>query len=202
MEDGWMECGGQSASSCQQRHPTDFPKGKLHGLGPQFMPLQMIMRSFATASSKKVVEKASGPTKQVFNKKLKNIKASKNDGHQIGVNRTAPLTRALFAVDPEYVSAAEASRSNPSEVQKREIIEAAWSRHEKARKVEQAVCENAFLSSKLNALKELKKVSERLFSEAVKVDYSLPPTHRRIATLSPPSLAGFPIKQDGLSDPM
>lgn len=141
-------------------------------------------RHFSTAAVK---------TKQVFNKKLKQSRTS--GAPQIGVNRTAPLSQALFHVDPAYVEAAQSIQSNPEESQRRLVIEAAWKRYEAKLQAERDAWEAAFVRSKLNALHELRQVSEKLYLAAVQPDYSLPPIHRRMATFSPPDPERFPFKQ-------
>jgi hypothetical protein len=129
-------------------------------------------------------------------KKMKDIRSSASNTGQIGVNRTAPLTQALFHVDPNYVKAAEEARSNPAETRKRTVIEAAWERHEANRRARQESWETSLVQSKIKALEALREVSELLFQRAVRIDYSLPPVYRRMATLTPPDPEKFPIQQE------
>lgn len=151
----------------------------------------------AAAKTKKPVKEKTGPTKQVLMKNKKsNAFASNNAGGQIGVNRLAPLTQALFNVDPECIQAAEASRSNHAEMHRRKVIELAWNKLSLEKMAEQAEWERAFLQSKTKALLELKKVSPKLYKDAISFDYTIAPIHQRPATLTPPSLDKFPYKQE------
>lgn len=155
---------------------------------------QIFRRSFAVAAVKK--GSSEKKTKQVFMKKMKDIRSSSSSDGQIGVNRTAPLTQALFQVDPNCVKAAEEARSNPGEMKRRVVIEAAWERHEAYRNAEINTWEQSYLQSKIKALLALREVSEILFKRAVRLDYSLPPVYRRFATLAPPEPDKFPIQQE------
>ncbi len=153
------------------------------------------LATFATAAVKRGNEKAR-PTKQVLMKKMKSNKNSIGASvPQLGVNRVAPLTQALFSVDPACREAAEASRANPAEMRRRQIIDIAWEHHESQRAAEQSQWESNFIRSKMEALTELRKVSEILYNYAIQLDYSLPPVHRRMPTLTPPHPDHFPIKQ-------
>lgn len=152
----------------------------------------LAVRGYAAAA---VQKKASAPSKQVFMKKMKESRSA-SASSQVGVNRVAPLTAALFNVDPQVKEAAVQARSNPQEQQRRELIEAAWRRHEANRKHAQAEWEAAYVQGKMEAMQELQKVSGRLYQMACRVDYSLPPVHRRMATLTPPHPEHFPVKQD------
>lgn len=154
------------------------------------------LRSYATAAAKKTNDKGL-KTKQVFMKKMKASRAA-SPPSQIGINRTAPLQHALFSVDPAHKFAARASASDKTEQQRREIIELAWSRHEGQRRAEREAWEQAFVEGKVRALNELREVSPRLFAQATKVDYGLPPVYRRLATYTAPNPDKFPITQEPL----
>jgi hypothetical protein len=152
------------------------------------------IRTYATAAAKKGADKSGLKTKQVFMKKMKASKAAAASGPvQIGVNRTAPLQQALFSIDPAYRQAAESSNGNQLEQQRRKIIDEAWKRHEENRIGAMTAWEEEFIRGKLKAMKELEEISPRLFAAAIKIDYSLPPVYRRIATATPPHPDKFPI---------
>lgn len=153
------------------------------------------IRSYATAAAKKSNGKGV-KTKQVFMKKMKASKAASHSPGQIGINRTAPLQQALFSVDPAYKSAAKASSTDSAEQRKREVIETAWRRHEANRRAEMLAWEHCFLEGKVKALNGLREVSPRLFALATRLDYSLPPVYRRLATFTAPHPDKFPITQD------
>lgn len=159
------------------------------------MLTQIFRRPFAVAAAKKGAT-SEKKTKQVFMKKMKDIKSSASNAGQIGVNRTAPLTQALFQIDPNHVKAAEEARSNPAEMRKRTVIESAWERHEANRRGRQESWEISLVQSKIKALESLREVSELLFQRAIRFDYNLPPVYRRIATLTPPDPEKFPIQQE------
>jgi len=160
------------------------------------LPIGLI-RQYASSAAKKVTERGV-KTKQVFMKKMKDNKAAAAATRpgMIGVNRTAPLTQALFSVDPACRRAADASRADGKEMEMRKVIEAAWRRHEEGRRAEQASWEVCFVEGKVRALNELKAVSPRLFATAMTINYSLPPVYRRMATLTPPAPDKFPFKQE------
>lgn len=153
------------------------------------------IRAYATAAAKKTNDKGV-KTKQVFMKKMKANKAASHSPGPIGVNRTAPLQQALFSVDPAYRAAAQASSADGAEQRKRAIIEAAWKRHEANRQAERQTWENWFMEGKVKALNGLRDVSPRLFALATRLDYSLPPVYRRLATFTAPHPDKFPITQD------
>lgn len=154
----------------------------------------------AAAKAKRPIKEKTGPTKQVLMKNKKNNAFASNNlgGGQIGVNRLAPLTLALFNVDQECIQASEASRSNHAEMHRREVIELAWNKLALEKMTEQKEWERGFLHSKSKALLELKKVSPKLYNDAIAFDYTIAPINQRPATLTPPSLDKFPFKQEEL----
>ena len=104
------------------------------------------------------------------------------------VTQKEALTEALFAVP------SEARPTQSAEVlEQRAVISKAWSRLQMLRVQAQSSWERAFLQSKLRAMAALEEVSPELAEAARGIDYSIPPTHRRIPTETPPDPAKFPF---------
>lgn len=124
------------------------------------------------------------PAKQQFMKRRKEM-ARRPAVPTASLKET--LTESLFEGTNQRVPGADAET-----LQQRATIGKAWSRLQMVRLHAQSSWERAFLQSKLHALEELRKVSPKLGEAASAIDYTLPPSHRRLPAETPPHPEKFP----------
>lgn len=158
----------------------------------------------AAAATKKKTANASGdkkPQKKVLMSKRKSLLGSGSNTStsrsrpSATMDKTAALTGALFHVDPARRAAHAASLSDPVQRDARETVRNAWRLHCEQERLEERKWEAAFMASKIEAMRELRALSEPWWRHACEVDYSLPPSDRRMATLTPPNPESFPFEQ-------
>ena len=144
----------------------------------------ILHRLFSSAANKgkKVVE--SVPKKkikhafQTRNKRLRKAARVVDDSER--------FKNALFSVEPEKLE----YEPSAEELERRQIIAKAWSRYCGTKDKAQQMHEYFFMTSKVQALTELNKLSPELAKKAQEIDYKLPP-QRRMPSLYPPSKLPF-----------
>lgn len=102
-----------------------------------------------------------------------------------------PFQTALFKQQDSVSSKQDDINENAEILEKRKVIEKAWSQVQMLRHKEQSLYEKNFLDSKHEAMEKLKELSPSLYSAALKIDYSLPPVERRLPTSTPPKKLPF-----------
>lgn len=108
-------------------------------------------------------------------------------------NQKDMLTEALFTPNNESSNNTNELMVTEKVLDERATISKAWSRLQMLRQQTTSSWERAYLQSKMDAMKELRIVSLELADAANEIDYSLPPSHRRIPTDTPPDPSKFPF---------
>lgn len=152
----------------------------------------VLRAGYAQAAKTKAKPKAKAtlPQKQQFRKRFKEATQVQDAGSNANTQREA-LIGALFKVQ----NSAGDEAKDVTGMEQRALIAKAWSRLQMLRLHAQTTWELSFVASKLDAIKELRKISPELATMAEEIDYSIPPTHRRILTDTPPHPSKFPFEQ-------
>lgn len=161
---------------------------------PNPLIFRRLLASAATTKKKPTGDKKALPQKKVLMSKRKSASSSVSGGtaRQRSAqtsDRTAALTSALFTVDQDRRDAHAAALKDPEQSRARATIRTAWRLHCEEILQEQRSWETAFMASKVEAMRNLRAISETWWRRACEVDYSLPPLDRRMATLTPPTTA-------------
>ncbi len=143
---------------------------------------------------------ASLPQKQQFMRKRKEMLQTQDQAAPVASQKSI-LTDALFAVRRAAADAPgeEGRRAAPpaglsgEEREERIQISKAYSSFMALRLHTQVASEHAFALSKQRAVAELRAASPYHAEVATTIDYALAPTHRRVATETPPDGEHFPF---------
>lgn len=134
------------------------------------------------------------PQKQQFRKRFKDAvaaAAASQTGGTTQLTQREALTDALFKVT--NVQTPPSAEADSEVIAQRAFISKAWSRWQMMQLHGQSQWERALVQSKIDAMRELEKVSPELAKIARAPDYSIPPAHRRLPTETPPDPAKFPL---------
>lgn len=175
-----------------------------------FNPLSFA-RHYGKANTPKSKPNSGGPArKQSLMKNKKTAKSvlssagSSSQGHATQ-SRISALTEALFEpsqpvqVLPDPSAPEERALLVPYESvvnqeelpEKERFIRQTWARFCSKRAHDEKKRETRMLIARVKALNALRIVNEKWYEEAIKVDYSLAPSNRRIATLTMPRELGI-----------
>lgn len=113
---------------------------------------------------------------------------------QVLPDPAAPEERAIL-VPFERADPDELAASDPESAEKERLIRQTWARYCAKQAFEERARESRLVIARAKALQALRQHSETWYQEAIKMDYSHIPSHRRIATLTMPRELPYDCRQ-------
>ena len=171
----------RKAICCRWYGKANTPKSKPGSTGPARK--QVLMKRKRTMSVPTSSGQAAGHTMQSRIASLTDALFEPTQPVQIIPDPVAPDERAVLV---PYKRADELNVIDESLAEKERIIRQTWARYCAKRAHEGRIREGKLMAARIRALTALREISEKWYEDAIKVDYSLAPPNRRIATFTMP----------------